>query len=107
MSLSDFHELHVTELQYLAMNILRQLYKLVQPYRSKIILVTFFLLISTAIDMAMPTILQQVIDVGLIAGETHLLLLRCAGRCRAWIGKNVPDSPANLPDTLDLTANRI
>ncbi len=55
------------------MNTLRQLYELVQPYRNKIILVSIFLLISTAIDMALPTILQQVIDVGLVAGETNYL----------------------------------
>ncbi len=56
------------------MNALRQLYEIAKPYRNKIILISILLVISTAIDMALPTILQQVIDVGLVAGETNYLL---------------------------------
>ena len=56
------------------MNILYQLQQLVKPYRQKVILVSLLLVISTAIDMVLPTVLRQVIDVGLNDGKTHFLL---------------------------------
>jgi ATP-binding cassette subfamily B multidrug efflux pump len=55
------------------MQTLHQLYQLVRPYRNKVIFVSLLLVFSTAIDMALPTILQRVIDVGLVAGETRFL----------------------------------
>jgi ATP-binding cassette subfamily B multidrug efflux pump len=57
------------------MNTLRQLYQLVRPYRGRVLLVTLFLLGTTAIEMVLPTIIQKVIDVGLLAGQTKFLMV--------------------------------
>jgi ATP-binding cassette subfamily B multidrug efflux pump len=59
---------------FVNMKTLRQLYQLIRPYRGRVLLVTLFLLGTTAIEMALPTIIQKVIDVGLLAGQTQFLI---------------------------------
>jgi ATP-binding cassette subfamily B protein len=56
------------------MSVINQLYILIRPYRAQIIIATLLLLGHTAIDMVLPVIVQQVIDVGLLAGEQRFLI---------------------------------
>ena len=46
-----------------------------RPYKLKILLTLLMLLVMTAIDMAFPALIRQVIDVGLNAGQIRFLVL--------------------------------
>lgn len=49
--------------------------ELLRPYRKQVLLALLALLITTAAQLVIPTIIQQVIDVGLVRGETRFLAL--------------------------------
>ncbi len=48
---------------------------LIYPYRSKVIIGAFLLIVLTAIDLVFPTIIKEVIDLGLNGGETSFLII--------------------------------
>ena len=56
---------------------MRQLLRLrvyIRPYKKQILLALLSLILTTAINLAIPAIIQQVIDVGLGRGEVRFLL---------------------------------
>ena len=56
------------------MRSLLRLTALMRPYRRQIVLTLVFLLISTGINLAIPAIIRQVIDVGLARGEVSFMI---------------------------------
>ena len=54
---------------------IRRLSILIHPYRSKVVIGTLLLLVLTAIDLVFPSIIRQVIDLGLEGGQTNYLII--------------------------------
>ena len=57
------------------MKTIHRLSILIYPYRSKVIIGAFLLIVLTAIDLVFPTIIQEVIDLGLNGGQTNFLII--------------------------------
>ncbi len=87
------------------MRLLSRLWSLLRPYQTKVILSLCLLLVGTAIDMSFPAIIQQVIDVGLKAGQTPFLL----GAAGLIVVLSLIKAVANYRQrfTTEWTANRV
>ena len=57
------------------MKTIKRLSTLIQPYRSKVIIGALLLIVLTAIDLVFPTIIREVIDLGLEGGQTNFLVI--------------------------------
>ena len=57
------------------MKTIKRLSTLIQPYRSKVIIGALLLIVLTAIDLVFPTIIREVIDLGLDGGQTNFLVI--------------------------------
>ncbi len=57
------------------MKTIHRLSTLIYPYRSKVIIGALLLIVLTAIDLVFPTIIKEVIDLGLNGGETSFLII--------------------------------
>lgn len=57
------------------MSFLKRLLRLLQPYKAQVILTVLVLCAFTAVDMAFPAIIRQVIDQGLAGGKAQTVVL--------------------------------
>lgn len=55
------------------MKSIKRLGFLLRPYFSKILLAALFLFLLTAIDMILPEVIRQIIDIGLMGGQTQFV----------------------------------
>ncbi len=56
------------------LNSIRRFARLIQPYRFQVGLTAFLLIVLTGIDLIFPSIIQQVIDIGLRGGQSNYMV---------------------------------
>ncbi len=57
------------------MKTIHRLSSLIYPYRSKVVIGALLLIVLTAIELVFPTIIKEVIDLGLNGGQTSFLII--------------------------------